>query len=573
MLVENSNIFILDDSNIVVPLNGSDNLAAEDDPERRITPSSSLSLADGPSLSVINPTYLLGADTAALSTVSEVSYAGGTRSSLKQQHHHQHETNIIAPPDGRYGSVDDVLRLASSGRRVSGGVKLVEPGQVFQFNTAIVSLAGEGSSAGIHDGTTRVECINGEFLINDDEYYPYNDISDDPHFSDLVYSAEIAIDAGIYPERIYQGSSVVAVFKPKDEEPYGRLNPKWTKWMHKLCCPCCFGRACLIPNQGYLSEAGASLVDQKLNLNIVPKTRVVRLVSETFNYPRIDRQKARIKKTIKERIPAARFNRMSLPPKTGSFQLFVDGYKDADYWLRRFEQEPLPTRLGQKFQLQFERLVVLDYIIRNTDRGNDNWLIKYDQPSIVPTSPPTSPNGGALNGGGLSNGVNGGYIPRSSSRLEMMEHTDWNLVQLPEIRIAAIDNGLAFPFKHPDSWRAYPYHWAWLPQAKQPFSQDIKDLVLPSLSDPNFCEELCNELYELFRQDKGFDRGLFERQMSVMRGQMLNLTQALKDGKSPVQLVQMPAVIVERSKVNPGSSRFFSFQQRFQNKSPFFSWC
>lgn len=31
--------------------------------------------------------------------------------------------------------------------------------------------------------------------------------ADDPHFSDLVYQAEIAIDAGIYPERIYQGSS------------------------------------------------------------------------------------------------------------------------------------------------------------------------------------------------------------------------------------------------------------------------------------------------------------------------------------------------------------------------------
>jgi hypothetical protein len=39
---------------------------------------------------------------------------------------------------------------------------------------------------------------------------------------------------------------------------------------------------------------------------------------------------------------------------------------------------------------------------------------------------------------------------------------------------------------------------------------------------------------------------MFDRQMSVMRGQILNLTQALKDGKSPVQLVQMPAVIVER---------------------------
>lgn len=98
--------------------------------------------------------------------------------------------------------------------------------------------------------------------------------------------------------------------------------------------------------------------------------------------------------------------------------------------------------------------------------------------------------------------------------------------------------------------------------------------------------------------------------MSVMRGQILNLQQALKDAKSPVQLVQMPAVIVEkyiflficplknatnytkyimlifyikfhmryfiRAKGN-GAPRLFSFSdtftQRFQNKSPFFSWC
>lgn len=66
--------------------------------------------------------------------------------------------------------------------------------------------------------------------------------------------------------------------------------------------------------------------------------------------------------------------------------MFVNGFKDADYWLRRFEQEPLPPKLNHSFQLQFERLVVLDYIIRNTDRGNDNWLIKYDQPKIVNTT-------------------------------------------------------------------------------------------------------------------------------------------------------------------------------------------
>ena len=46
-----------------------------------------------------------------------------------------------------------------------------------------------------------------------------------------------------------------------------------------MCCPCCFGRSCLIPNQGYMSEAGASLVDEKLNLNSVPKTKVNYLLS------------------------------------------------------------------------------------------------------------------------------------------------------------------------------------------------------------------------------------------------------------------------------------------------------
>lgn len=348
---------------------------------------------------------------------------------------------------------------------------------------------------------------------------------------------------------------VIAVFKPKDEEPYGRLNPKWTKLFHKMCCPCCFGRACLIPNQGYLSEAGASLVDTRLNLDIVPKTRVVRLVSETFNYPRIDRQKARIKKTIKEHVPVARFKRMTLPPKTGSFQLFVNKYKDADYWLRRFETEPLTAKVAQSFQHQFERLVVLDYIIRNTDRGNDNWLIKYEMPSsqnsksdsLVSLNGVSKVNKNFNHINGTSSSV---IIPNSENLIQYRNssdaHDDWDLVEHPEIKIAAIDNGLAFPFKHPDSWRAYPYHWAWLPQAKIPFSQETRDLVLPSLSDLNFVEDLCNDLLDLFRQDKGFDRGLFEKQMSVMRGQILNLTQALKDGKSPVQLVQMPAVIVER---------------------------
>ena len=44
-----------------------------------------------------------------------------------------------------------------------------------------------------------------------------------------------------------------------------------------------------------------------------------------------------------------------------------------------------------------------------------------------------------------------------------------------------------------------PYHWAWLAQAKVPFSQETKDFILPKLSDMNFVQELCTDLYDLFK--------------------------------------------------------------------------
>jgi len=402
-----------------------------------------------------------------------------------------------------------------------------------------------------HSVTDEKVCITQyEHREYDSCSWENEDFVDDPGFTELIRTAENAIDQGVDPVRIYQGSSgsyfvkdaqgkTIGVFKPKDEEPYGRLNPKWTKWMHRMCCPCCFGRSCLIPNQGYMSEAGASLVDQKLGLNVVPRTKVVKLASEAFNYLRIDREKSKAKKVVNEHFPKVgrKFNRLGLPPKIGSFQVFVENFKDADYHLRRFETDPLDSDTALSFQLQFERLVVLDYIIRNTDRGNDNWLIKYIK-----------------------------------GRLEE------EISEESSISVAAIDNGLAFPIKHPDSWRAYPYHWAWLPCAKVPFSQETKDLLLPKVSDMNFVQDLCDDIHELFRTDKGYDRHMFEKQMSVLRGQILNLSQALKDGKSPLQLVQMPSVFVERSKGHVGTADMMrnftnTFTQRFQKKAPFFSWC
>jgi len=97
------------------------------------------------------------------------------------------------------------------------------------------------------------------------------------------------------------------------------------------------------------------------------------------------------------------------------------------------------------FQDQFERVVILDYIIRNTDRTSENWLIKAkDLDGLV-----------------------------------------------PEVKIIAIDHGLAFPFKHPDQWRSYPYYWARLPQAKVPFSPRIRAEILPKLESQRSGNIIC----------------------------------------------------------------------------------
>ena len=117
-----------------------------------------------------------------------------------------------------------------------------------------------------------------------------------------------------------------------------------------------------------MSEAGASLVDQKLGLNVVPNTKVVKLASETFNYLRIDVEKSKAKKVVNEHFPKVgrKFNRLGLPPKKGSFQVFVENFKDADFHLRRFESEPLGTEMAKSFQVSLKAILLmkcLDYTL------------------------------------------------------------------------------------------------------------------------------------------------------------------------------------------------------------------
>jgi hypothetical protein len=83
-----------------------------------------------------------------------------------------------------------------------------------------------------------------------------------------------------------------------------------------------------VPNQGYLSEAGASLVDRTLGLNVVPLTKVVRYTSPSFHYGKLKRYRATVARSAAEHFPEiGKHMKQGLPAKVGSLQTFVYGYK------------------------------------------------------------------------------------------------------------------------------------------------------------------------------------------------------------------------------------------------------
>ena len=337
-------------------------------------------------------------------------------------------------------------------------------------------------------------------------------------FDDVVESVRVAIETGVHPKMISQGSSgsyfarntdgkVVGVFKPKDEEPYASRNPKWTKWLHRNLFPCCFGRACLIPNLSYVSEAAAYVLDAQLRTHLVPYTDIVYLSSKSFYYDFWDRR--------------SYWRGRGLPAKVGSFQVFLKGYRDANIFLREhpwpdqastgyFQRAELPNKkkprpwadcnpsgaqsddeeyrpqqdlhsptpeellqknfhwsstLKQAFREELEKLVVLDYIMRNTDRGLDNWMIKVDwqneEVSIVSEPPrlngsvdePTPPNRPrSMNADRPTSNELNPYRRHEAMSADSRSATPSNAELDPRsVSIGAIDNSLSWPWKHPDA--------------------------------------------------------------------------------------------------------------------------
>ena len=367
---------------------------------------------------------------------------------------------------------------------------------------------------------------------NNNRNFKFGWVTTDDEFRKLLKQVNNAIKAGINPERIRQGSSgsyfilndqrkIIGVFKPKTEEPYGHLNPKMMKYFHRTCCPCFFGRSCIIPNTGFLSEAAASVIDRQLGLNVVPRTEIVRLAAPSFHYGYWARMRAKSKN--------GRF-----PEKIGSFQTFVENFKEATEVMPQFEASytVIAPEMRVAFQREFERLVILDYAIRNTDRSMDNWMIHFSWKKIVDDDEEDGEEGGAVSKSG------------EYAEYEMIPKSTKN--RKPIVKIAAIDNGLAFPFKHPDNWRSYPYSWMTLKCASEPFSDQTCAEFIPILSDPNSWDSIIESLRQLFQADPfEYDDLLFEKQMSILRGQLHNILEALIKRQSPLELVQKPLLLIE----------------------------
>lgn len=434
-------------------------------------------------------------------------------------------------------------------------------------------------------------------------------------FEEIVESVRVAIEQGVHPKMISQGSSgsyfarnsvgkVVGVFKPKDEEPYAAGNPKWNKWIHRNLFPCFFGRACLIPNLSYVSEAAAYTLDCRLETNLVPYTDVVYLSSKSFHYDFWARRNFYRKKK-------------PFPMKPGSFQVFLQGFSDATVFLRKHpwpdhlnsgfkvsdapkrkkrpwqdpcrpsgpdsddegegsyspgtpdgEQRPRRFQWTEKLQTAFreelEKLVILDYIMRNTDRGLDNWMIKVDYEresvSIVSNKPqmkrddqtdgprPARPTSASDNIGMSNLSQPEPYRPHEPmDPSHPPSRTRTPFEAEPTISIGAIDNSLSWPWKHPDAWRSFPYGWLFLPVSLigKPFSQKTRDHFLPLLTSKQWWSETQLALRKVFSQDADFQERMFARQIAVCKGQAWNVVETLKQADhGPLELTRRARVCV-----------------------------
>ncbi|KAG8745228.1 phosphatidyl inositol kinase [Ceratobasidium sp. 414] len=349
----------------------------------------------------------------------------------------------------------------------------------------------------------------------------------------------------------------------------------------------------------YVSEAGASLLDTRLGLNLVPHTELASFASPNLG---LDRSAGKKGKALPE---------VCYAHKIGSLQFFAHGFTDASDFLRKhpwpgrsitdtwneddhrqgrtskrcfnacgvlcgkaggdfddfdddldYEQNVNApedsTRAGgsfawtlalqQSFREELEKLIILDYLMRNTDRGLDNFMIKYcegtHEKQVVDTAPTRLPMMSELKNNNMQTSPTSHM---STSTPSSSDPSGSSQYKRPHVHIAAIDNSLSFPHQHPKGWRSYTYGWLFLPVSLigRPFSENTRNHFLPLLSSPEWWAETIFQLRKLFALDPDFNQRMFDRQMAVLKGQGWNIVQSLKrEEEGPLELTRRIKVLV-----------------------------
>ncbi|WFD32071.1 1-phosphatidylinositol 4-kinase [Malassezia sp. CBS 17886] len=388
--------------------------------------------------------------------------------------------------------------------------------------------------------------------------------ADDVDFYTLVERIRDSIDEGVQPRMISLGTSgsyfvrikrgdgvrVVAVFKPMDEEPYGNLNliPNFS-YLSEVGASFLDGQLGLgiVPKTrlvGLASPAfhylykdrrrwegglaplptkvgslqlflhgyeNASQFFRRNSLPGRPREQIERDLVEEHRAHRLSRRRERARLRMcfiaLKRLVLCRYG----PGPYGSHAA-EDDARASPPAAGGAEGTTAPARafvwtqeLLRDLRLELEKLVLLDFLMRNTDRGLDNFMIRYNA------------------------------HPRPGERA---------------IMIGAIDNSLSFPHQHPRGLRDYPYGWLFLPTGLigLPFSEETRRLFLPRLTDPVWWQNTTNGLRRIFRQDAHFHERIFEHQMELLRGQGWVIVQCLRNGSAgPIELCSHPKYLVRRS--------------------------
>ena len=165
-----------------------------------------------------------------------------------------------------------------------------------------------------------------------------------------------------------------------------------------------------------------------------------------------------------------------------------------------------------------------DYLMLNTDRGADNYMIKYCNTrhgtSLVDVAPSRSAARGMPMMTELRRTTNtppigtpqmaaGPSTASQAGRPSLGAQDAWT--ERPHIHIAAIDNSLSFPHEHPKGWRSYTYGWLYLPVTiiGRPFSQKTRDHFLPLFTSKEWWSDTTYELRKLFAVDPDFHPKMF----------------------------------------------------------------